>query len=230
MIFRNQQITFFSEVIEIVNLQEDTVTSANPIYITDDGIVIKRPEETKEFIAGDGISLTESGSPTGTELTVGVKLDTTDQNNPLSIDVNGNLVFDGSQFSTDDYVAKTGDIMTGALLFNGAANSDNSIGTSGPKTFTIKYNDEERIKINGNIEVNANVRPRLTDTTDLGETNKRWNTIHTKNINLRNNTDSYFYIGDVNTDGSWRFFVNPSGELEFQKRESGIWEYRSKMI
>jgi len=32
----------------------------------------------------------------------------------------------------------------------------------------------------------------------------------------------YYYLGDVDTDGSWRWFIN-SGDLTFQKRVSGTW-------
>lgn len=232
MIFRNQTVTFYNNI-EILNVQEDTDSNANPIYITDNGIIIKRPEESKELIGGDGINLTESGSPGYTELTISIDLDESDTNNPLSIDNNGNLVFDSSILSDNisgDFVSTSGDSMTGALLFNGSTNKDNSIGTSTTKAFSILYNNETRLKINNNIEASANIIPDTTDSKDLGGSSKRWNTIFTDNVNLRNNTNSYFYIGDESTDGSWRFFVNSSGELEFQKRIGGVWEYRSKFI
>ncbi len=35
-------------------------------------------------------------------------------------------------------------------------------------------------------------------------------------------TDGYIYLGDRNTDGSWR--ILPSGaNLSIEKRESGVW-------
>jgi hypothetical protein len=39
----------------------------------------------------------------------------------------------------------------------------------------------------------------------------------------------YFYFGNPTTDGSWRWFVNNDGDLEFQKRVSGSWVYKNKM-
>lgn len=34
--------------------------------------------------------------------------------------------------------------------------------------------------------------------------------------------DSFIYIGDPSTDGSWRFTIS-AGDLSFQKRVSGSW-------
>jgi hypothetical protein len=41
-------------------------------------------------------------------------------------------------------------------------------------------------------------------------------------------SDNYFYLGDQSTNGSWRWFINGDGDLEFQKRESGTWNYKNK--
>lgn len=38
----------------------------------------------------------------------------------------------------------------------------------------------------------------------------------------------YFYAGNPKTDGSWRWFVNIDGDLEFQKLVGGVWTYKSK--
>lgn len=230
MIFKNQKVTFDSEL-AILNVQIDNTSLAYPIYIRDDGVVIQRssaPDPSQDIIAGGGIEIKDLGSPTITEKEISIKLDDTDPNNLLSIDPSGFLVFDNSIFN--DYVEKTGDTMTGALLFNGALNSDNTIGTSGNRTFTIITDSTTRIAINGEIEIHTNFKPDLTGDRSLGLLNKRWSTVWTDNINLRNNTSSYFYIGSEGVDGSWRFFVNSAGELEFQKRESGTWEFKTKMV
>ncbi len=39
----------------------------------------------------------------------------------------------------------------------------------------------------------------------------------------------YYYMGDENTDGSWRWFINVDGDLEFQKRISTVWTYKTKL-
>ena len=39
----------------------------------------------------------------------------------------------------------------------------------------------------------------------------------------------YHYMGSPTVDGSWRWFVNGDGDLEFQKRVSGSWVYKTKM-
>jgi hypothetical protein len=38
----------------------------------------------------------------------------------------------------------------------------------------------------------------------------------------------YHYMGNPSTDGSWRWFINGDGDLEFQKRVSGSWVYKNK--
>jgi len=38
----------------------------------------------------------------------------------------------------------------------------------------------------------------------------------------------YFYAGNPTTEGSWRWFVNTSGDLEFQKLTGSTWVYKSK--
>jgi hypothetical protein len=37
-------------------------------------------------------------------------------------------------------------------------------------------------------------------------------------------------MGNENTDGSWRWSINVSGDLEFQKRVSGTWTYKAKFV
>jgi len=39
---------------------------------------------------------------------------------------------------------------------------------------------------------------------------------------------TYQYMGDPNTNGSWRFYVNSSGDLVFEKRISGTWVEKGK--
>ena len=34
---------------------------------------------------------------------------------------------------------------------------------------------------------------------------------------------SYFILGSIGIDGSWRFWIDPSGNLSFEKRVSGTW-------
>jgi hypothetical protein len=36
------------------------------------------------------------------------------------------------------------------------------------------------------------------------------------------------YMGDPNTNGSWRFYPNSSGDLVFEKRISGTWTEKGK--
>ena len=38
----------------------------------------------------------------------------------------------------------------------------------------------------------------------------------------------YYYAGEPTTNGSWRWFVNIDGDLEFQKLTGGTWTYKSK--
>ena len=38
----------------------------------------------------------------------------------------------------------------------------------------------------------------------------------------------YYYAGEPTTNGSWRWFVNIDGDLEFQKLIGGTWTYKSK--
>lgn len=42
---------------------------------------------------------------------------------------------------------------------------------------------------------------------------------------IKNNA-SYYYIGDPDTDGSWRIMVS-SDNLTFQRRELGVWVEKS---
>jgi len=37
---------------------------------------------------------------------------------------------------------------------------------------------------------------------------------------------SYQYFGDEDTDGSWRFYINPEGDLTVEKRISGTWTFK----
>ncbi len=39
----------------------------------------------------------------------------------------------------------------------------------------------------------------------------------------------YFYMGNPVTNGSWRWFLNVDGDLEFQKRIGGEWIYKTKL-
>ncbi|MCE5347165.1 MAG: hypothetical protein LLG13_12890 [Bacteroidales bacterium] len=39
---------------------------------------------------------------------------------------------------------------------------------------------------------------------------------------------NYFYMGDPSVDNSWRWFIDPSTDLQFQKRISGTWTYAGK--
>ena len=39
---------------------------------------------------------------------------------------------------------------------------------------------------------------------------------------------SYYYLGDPTVNGSWRFFINSSGDLEFDKLTGGTWTYKNK--
>lgn len=38
----------------------------------------------------------------------------------------------------------------------------------------------------------------------------------------------YNYMGNPTTNGSWRWFINGDGDLEFQKRVTGSWVYKTK--
>jgi hypothetical protein len=38
----------------------------------------------------------------------------------------------------------------------------------------------------------------------------------------------YFYMGNPITDGSWRWFINVDGDMEFQKLVTGTWTYKNK--
>lgn len=41
---------------------------------------------------------------------------------------------------------------------------------------------------------------------------------------------AYQYIGDINTNGSWRWHIEvATGDLLFEKRVGGVWTYKSKM-
>jgi len=40
--------------------------------------------------------------------------------------------------------------------------------------------------------------------------------------------ETYQYMGDPNTNGSWRFYVNSSGDLVFEKRIAGTWTEKGK--
>jgi hypothetical protein len=44
--------------------------------------------------------------------------------------------------------------------------------------------------------------------------------------NLNNALTSYIYFGSENVDGSFRLFLNVLGDLEIQKRISGVWTFR----
>ena len=39
---------------------------------------------------------------------------------------------------------------------------------------------------------------------------------------------SYYYLGEPTSNGSWRWFINTTGEIEFQKLTGGTWTYNSK--
>lgn len=41
---------------------------------------------------------------------------------------------------------------------------------------------------------------------------------------------TYQYMGDPNTNGSWRFYINGDGDLAFEKRISGSWVERGKFV
>jgi hypothetical protein len=38
----------------------------------------------------------------------------------------------------------------------------------------------------------------------------------------------YYYMGNPTTNGSWRWFINLDGDMEFQKLTGGTWTYKSK--
>ena len=38
----------------------------------------------------------------------------------------------------------------------------------------------------------------------------------------------YYYMGNPTTNGSWRWFINIAGDMEFQKLITGTWTYKSK--
>jgi len=41
-------------------------------------------------------------------------------------------------------------------------------------------------------------------------------------------TANYHYIGEPSIDNSWRYFVDPSTDLRFEKRIAGVWTYAGK--
>lgn len=49
----------------------------------------------------------------------------------------------------------------------------------------------------------------------------------TNTQNVIQDITSYHYFGSESVDGSYRFFINPLGSLEIQKRESGVWTYKA---
>lgn len=105
---------------------------------------------------------------------------------------------------------------------------NNSIyGTGSTDSFvTIDTNQNiSGVKIfDGEITFNNNVI--FTSTVELNEpiiTNP------TINGDTYNEIGSYQYMGDEGTDGSWRWFINVDGDLEFQKRESGVWVWKQNL-
>jgi hypothetical protein len=49
----------------------------------------------------------------------------------------------------------------------------------------------------------------------------------TSTYNIIQDISSYHYFGSESVDGSYRMFVNPAGDLEIQKRETGNWVYKA---
>ena len=51
-----------------------------------------------------------------------------------------------------------------------------------------------------------------------------FNYLASGNITALNLTSTaYSYIGASDTDGSWRFYINPDSNLAFEKRINGVW-------
>jgi len=69
-----------------------------------------------------------------------------------------------------------------------------------------------------------------TNTTQTITGAKTFDATITLNGNTNNALTSYIYLGDVSTDGSYRMFINPAdGYLTFERRESGVWNFRATL-
>ena len=80
----------------------------------------------------------------------------------------------------------------------------------------------------GNVGSNNQITTAVGDGSINAEPNLTFNGSEldvTGDVSISGNNivNSYQYMGDPNTDGSWRFYVNGDGDLVFEKRVSGTW-------
>lgn len=48
--------------------------------------------------------------------------------------------------------------------------------------------------------------------------------------NINGEVSTYYYLGRENIDGSWRWYIDVSGNLRFEKRESSVWEFAGSFV
>ena len=149
-----------------------------------------------DAIFQDGISVTPTIAFTG-----------------LTTNVNINEVMTDTGFTTvNNSTLVTSEAIyywVNSLLYSGTTSVYNFVtvdtvqSVTAEKTFTAHSNfttlSSTTIQNSGDLEVGGDINMALT---------------------------SYQYFGDISTDGSYRFFINVSGDLEFQKRVAGSWVFK----
>ena len=210
----------------------------NYILVGDSGAYIEEPyisafsglTDTPTYIGNGGKLLAIKSTQNGVEAVVG---------NDIYVDLLSNQTVGGNKSFTGDTSVINLDITGGATLDNKTINTiitgDTLIGASQsniPTTLAIKnYVDDTVITAVGGDYVARTGAVTIEDTKTFQDDTQFDSNVNidgtTSTKNIEQDISSYHYFGDVNTDGSYRFFINPNGDLEIQKRESGVWVYKA---
>lgn len=146
-----------------------------------------------------------------------------------SIIINQPLTFNGQSENTSINNITT-DIALGSATNNELATSlaiktyvDAQLFSGGGVTSSfVTLNTNQTISgnkiFNGTVTFNSTVEFSTLNIGTLTVTEDTFNSI-----------TSYQYIGAENLDGSYRMFINLNGELQIERRETGIWQFRATL-
>jgi len=156
--------------------------------------------------------------------------------------VGGDKYFTGSTYYTENINIANGFIFTGITDVTTITDIDNSSGMTAINQHTLATTKSIYDYINTIIFGTGDTANFVT--TDTVQTITGVKTFGTVNFssgitasdmnisadltvtgNTYNDLTSYNYFGDATTDGSYRTYINPTGQLEIQYRSSGVWEW-----
>lgn len=160
----------------------------------------------------------------------------------LFVELSGNQIVSGIKTFNDDIIFNDAVYINNDLIINSNIINDiiididliGALNTNISSTLAMKtYIDNTIITAVGGDYVNRTGNVTITGIKTFTNTTLfNDDLIINANItvgDVNQNISGVHYFGDISTDGSYRVFINPLGFLETQKRESGIWVFKTQI-